>query len=183
MGRITWVCATCAEHFTRKYSAIRHNNNLHFGNGLIVTLLDYIVGRASQQYLPSDPRTSKNHNPLIHDYTPRWPSKPVSQGIANNNRPYPAANSNSNNNNMYEKSEPFYYNPTPTSIDSADDKPANKVQDRTRKYDELRTFVTNNCTVEAAQRTLAIARWYLSQGDDRSMDEILATFRKNLEGR
>src|SRR6476661_10766087 len=79
MGRITWVCATCPEHFTRKYSASRHNNNLHFGNGLIVTLLDYIVGRVSGQYLPSDPRTSKNHNPLIHDYTPRWPSKPVSQ--------------------------------------------------------------------------------------------------------
>ena len=183
MRRITWVCATCPEHFTRKYSANRHNNNLHSGNGLIVTLLDYIVGRASQQYLPSDPRTSKNHSALIHDYTPRWPSKPVSQGIANNNRPYPAANSNSNNNNMYEKSEPFYYNPTPTTIDNADDKPANKVQDRTRKYDELRTLVTNNCTVEAAEKILAVARCYLSQGDDRSMDEILATFRKNLEGR
>ena len=90
MGRITWVCATCGEHFTRKYSATRHNNNLHAGNGLIVTLLDYILGRASKQYLPSDPRTSKNHKPLIHDYTSRWPSKPVSQDFANNNRPYPA---------------------------------------------------------------------------------------------
>jgi hypothetical protein len=154
---------------------------IHFGNGQIVTLLDYIVGRASGQYLPSDPRTRKNHNPLIHDYTSRWPSKPVSQGIANNNRPYPAANSN--NNNMYEKSEPFYYNPTPNTINNADDKPTNKVQDRIQKYDELRTFVTNNCTVEAAGKILAVARCYLSQGDDRSMDEILATFRKNLEGR
>jgi hypothetical protein len=181
MGRITWVCATCSEHFTRKYSASRHNNNLHFGNGLIVTLLDYIVGRASGQYLPSDPRTRKNHNPLIHDYTSRWPSKPVSQGIANNNRPYPA--NNNNNNNMYEKSEPFYYNPTPNTINNADDKPANKVQDRTRKYDELRTLVAKYCTVEAAEKILAVARCYLSQGDDRAMDELLATFRKNLEGR
>ncbi len=84
---------------------------------------------------------------------------------------------------MHEKSEPFYYNPTPTTIDNADDKPTNKVQDRIQKYDELRIFLTKYCNVEAAQRTLAIARWYLSQGDDRSMDEILATFRKNLEGR
>jgi hypothetical protein len=183
MGRITWVCATCGEHFTRKYSASRHNNNLHSGNGLIVTLLDYIVGRASQQYLPSDPRTSKNDNRLIHDYTPRWPSKPTSQGIASPHRPYPAANSNNNNNNMYENSEPFYYNPTPDIINSAGGKPLNKVQDRIQKYDELRTFVTNNCTVEAAEKILAVARCYLSQGDDRSMDEILATFRKNLEGR
>lgn len=183
MGRITWVCATCGEHFTRKYSASRHNNNLHSGNGLIVTLLDYIVGRASQQYLPSDPRISKNHNTLIHDYTPRWPSKPVSQRIANNNRPYPANNNNNNNNNMYENSDPFYYYPTPTTINNADDKPANKVQDRTRKYDELGTLVAKYCTVEAAGKILAVARCYLSQGDDRSMDEILATFRKNLEGR
>ena len=156
MGRITWVCATCGEHFTRKYSASRHNNNLHSGNGLIVTLLDYIVGRASQQYLPSDPRISKNHNTLIHDYTPRWPSKPVSQLIANNNRPYPANNNNNNNNNMYENSDPFYYYPTPTTINNADDKPANKVQDRTRKYDELGTLVAKYCTVEAAGKILAV---------------------------
>jgi hypothetical protein len=182
MGRITWVCATCAEHFTRKYSASRHNNNLHFGNGLIVTLLDYIVGRASGQYLPSDPRTSKNHYPIIHDYTPRWPSKPVSQGIANYNRPYPV-NSNNNNNNMYENSDPFYYYPTPNTINNADDKPANKVQDRTRKYDELRTLVAKNYTPEAAQKTLAVAEWYVRQGDDRFIEELLATLRKNLEGR
>ena len=94
MGRITWVCATCQEHFTRKYSASRHNKNLHLGNGLIVTLLDYIVGRASGQYLPSDPRISKNHNPFIHDYTSKWQSKPASQYIASNNRPYLASNNN-----------------------------------------------------------------------------------------
>ena len=51
MGRIKWVCVTCAEHFTRKYSASRHNNNLHFGNGLIVTWLDYMVGRASHHHI------------------------------------------------------------------------------------------------------------------------------------
>jgi hypothetical protein len=182
MGRITWVCATCPEHFTRKYSANRHNNNLHFGNGQIVTLLDYIVGRASQQYLPGDHRTSKNHNPLIHDYTPRWSSKPVSQAGVSNNRPYPANNNNNNNTNMYENSDPFYYYPTQNAINNADDKPANKVQDRKRKYDELRTLVSKYCNVEAAEKPLAMARWYLIQGDDRSMDELLAFFRK-LEGR
>jgi hypothetical protein len=179
--RITWVCATCAEHFTRKYSASRHNFNLHFGNGQIVRLLDYIVGRASGQYLQSDPRTSKNYNPFVHDYTPRWQSKPVSQDGANNDRPYPA--NNNNNNNKYENSDLVHHYPTPTAISSADAKPVDKVQDRKRKYDELRIFLTKYCNVEAAQRTLAIARWYLSQGDDRSMDEILTTFRKNLEGR
>ena len=115
MGRVTWVCATCGEHFTRKYSASRHNNN--------------------------------------------------------------------NNTNMYETSDPFYYYPTPNTVNNADDKSANKVQDRKRKYDELGTLVAKYYTAEAAEKTLAVAGWYLSQGDDRAMDEILATLRKNLEGR
>ena len=183
MTRINWVCATCEEHFTRKYSASRHNNNLHFGNGLIVTFLDYIVGRVSGQYLPSDPRTSKNHNSLIHDYTPRRPSKPVSQGISNNNRPYTANNNNNNNNNMYENSAPFHYYATPKTISNADDKPANKLQDRKRKYDEIRTLVSKYYTEEAAEKKLAVAGWYLRQGDDRFIDELLAMLKKNLEGR
>jgi hypothetical protein len=55
MGRITWVCTTCAEHFTRAYGANRHNNNLHEGKGTVVRLLDYIVGRINGQFLPKDP--------------------------------------------------------------------------------------------------------------------------------
>jgi hypothetical protein len=55
MGRITWVCATCAEHFTRAYGADRHNNNLHEGKGTVVRLLDYIVGRINGQFSPNDP--------------------------------------------------------------------------------------------------------------------------------
>jgi hypothetical protein len=181
MTRINWVCATCGEHFTRKYSATRHNNNLHAGNGLIVRLLDYIVGRASGQYLPSDPRTSKNHKPLIHDYTPRWPSKPVSQAGASNDRPYPANNNDSNN--MYENSDPFFYcYPTPNTINNADDKPANKVQDRIQKYDEIRTLVAKYYIPEAVENTLAVVRGYMNLGDDRLLDEQLAFFRK-LEGR
>jgi len=181
MVRITWVCATCGEHFTRKYSATRHNNNLHAGNGQIVRLLDYIVGRASGQYLPSDPRTRKNHNPLIHDYTPRWPSKPVSQAGASNDRPYPANNNDSNN--MYENSDPFFYcYPTPNTINNADDKPANKVQDRIQKYDEIRTLVAKYYIPEAVENTLAVVRGYMNLGDDRLLDEQLAFFRK-LEGR
>jgi hypothetical protein len=182
MGRITWVCATCGEHFTRKYSASRHNNNLHSGNGLIVTLLDYIVGRASQQYLPSDTRTSKNHNPLIHDDTPGWSSKPVSQGIADNNRPYPANNNNNNNNNMYENSDPFQYYPTPNAITNADDKPVDKVQYRKRKYDEIRTLVAKYYIPEAVEKILLVVIGYMYVGDDRLLDEQLAFFRK-LEGR
>jgi hypothetical protein len=55
MGRLTYVCATCSEHFTRKYSATRHNLTLHNGRGEIVRLLEYLAGRSSGQYMPSHP--------------------------------------------------------------------------------------------------------------------------------
>ncbi|MGB6533626.1 MAG: hypothetical protein WBF33_36540 [Candidatus Nitrosopolaris sp.] len=55
MGRVTHVCATCAEHFTRKYGAVRHNLTIHNGRGEIVTLIEYLVGRNSGRYRPSHP--------------------------------------------------------------------------------------------------------------------------------
>jgi hypothetical protein len=50
------VCTTCSEHFTRKYSAKRHNITVHHNNGgEIVTLVEYLVGRNSGRYQASDP--------------------------------------------------------------------------------------------------------------------------------
>jgi hypothetical protein len=55
MGRPTYVCATCSEHFTRKYSAKRHNFNIHAGRSEIVPFIEYMVGRSSGRYLASHP--------------------------------------------------------------------------------------------------------------------------------
>jgi hypothetical protein len=49
------VCATCSEHFTRRYSATRHNLTIHNGRGEIVRLLEYLVGRSSGRYRASHP--------------------------------------------------------------------------------------------------------------------------------
>lgn len=80
------------------------------------------------------------------------------------------------------KTHLFHYYPTPNPINNADDKPADKVQDRKRKYDELRTFVAKHYTMDGAEKTLEVARWYLIQGDDSFIDEQLTKFRK-LGGR
>ncbi|MGA9150274.1 MAG: hypothetical protein WBZ36_06835 [Candidatus Nitrosopolaris sp.] len=63
MGRLTYVCATCSEHFTRKYSAKRHNQNIHKGAAQIVRLIDYLAGRSSGQYMPDNPFWYKRNNP------------------------------------------------------------------------------------------------------------------------
>jgi hypothetical protein len=49
------VCTTCSEHFTRKYSATRHNLTIHENEGQIVPLLEYLAGRKTGRYHASDP--------------------------------------------------------------------------------------------------------------------------------
>jgi hypothetical protein len=50
------VCTICAQDFTRRTSANRHNANLHQGTAVIVTFVEYIVGRVSGIYQAADPR-------------------------------------------------------------------------------------------------------------------------------
>jgi hypothetical protein len=63
MGRPNYVCTVCSEYFTRKYSAKRHNQNLHNGAAEIVRLIDYLAGRSSGQYKPDNPFWYKHNNP------------------------------------------------------------------------------------------------------------------------
>jgi hypothetical protein len=63
MGRPSYVCTVCSEYFTRKYSANRHNHNLHNGAAEIVRLIDYLAGRSSGQYTANNPFWYKRNNP------------------------------------------------------------------------------------------------------------------------
>jgi hypothetical protein len=79
MARPNYVCTTCSEHFTRKYSAKRHNITVHHNNGggEIVPLVEYLVGMKSGRYQASHPfwygrngkRTHKFGRPTIADST------------------------------------------------------------------------------------------------------------------
>ena len=55
-----YVCSICAQDFTRKYNANRHNQNIHFGKAEIVRYLEYLIGRGSGKYLPADPLSYRN---------------------------------------------------------------------------------------------------------------------------
>ena len=54
-GKHNWVCSLCGQGLTRKSTAIRHNNNLHFGSAMIVRPHDYIIGRLNGTFFQSDP--------------------------------------------------------------------------------------------------------------------------------
>lgn len=91
----TWVCGTCSQGFTRKYSANRHNKNIHFGRGIIVRLLDYIVGRIEGRYVASNPLLFRKNNGNSNFRMPRsdigmsnqTPS-PISYGDSNSSKDY-----------------------------------------------------------------------------------------------
>ena len=67
MSKINYVCATCGQDFTRRCSANRHNNHFHFGNGIIVRVLEYIIGRVNGQFLPPP-----NNNDLSTRIIRKW---------------------------------------------------------------------------------------------------------------
>jgi hypothetical protein len=50
-----YVCVTCGQDFTRKYSAYRHNQLVHREGGKIVRTLEYIIGRIKGEYFAADP--------------------------------------------------------------------------------------------------------------------------------
>ena len=60
MSKVNYVCATCGQDFTRRYSANRHNNHFHFGNGIIVRFLEYIIGRTNGRFSPPQPANNNN---------------------------------------------------------------------------------------------------------------------------
>jgi hypothetical protein len=47
LGRTSWVCVTCEQHFTRRFSADRHNKALHAGKGFIARVGNNLVKSAS----------------------------------------------------------------------------------------------------------------------------------------
>ncbi|HZA42496.1 MAG TPA: hypothetical protein VE504_01855 [Nitrososphaeraceae archaeon] len=54
-----YICVTCAQDFTRKYSAYRHNHVLHQDHGKVVRTLEYMIGRVTGDYIPADPVSFK----------------------------------------------------------------------------------------------------------------------------
>jgi hypothetical protein len=57
MTKPNWACADCGMHSSRKYSIKRHIQNLHNGNGQIVSFVNYIAGSQTGIYPQGLPPT------------------------------------------------------------------------------------------------------------------------------
>ncbi len=82
MSKINYVCATCGQDFTRRCSANRHNNRFHFGNGIIVRTLEYIIGRINGQFLPPPNNNNNLSTKIIRKW---WHNKHNSSPFTGNN--------------------------------------------------------------------------------------------------
>src|SRR5437870_13867200 len=84
MVRITWLCATCSQPFTRRTSATRHDNNKHRGQAEIVPLLEYIVGRGTGRFMHSMPLSYGHHQKWqAHNSISRFGLATVADSVGN----------------------------------------------------------------------------------------------------
>jgi hypothetical protein len=61
MEKPNWVCITCGMWSSRKYSVKRHILTIHAGNSLMVSFIEYIVGRQTGIYRPPYPAPPTGH--------------------------------------------------------------------------------------------------------------------------
>lgn len=55
MKKPLWVCAACSMWSSRKSSVKRHIAKIHDGKGLMISYMDYLIGRSSGTYPPGIP--------------------------------------------------------------------------------------------------------------------------------
>ena len=64
MEKPNWVCISCGMWSSRKYSVKRHISTVHGGNSLMVSFIEYIVGRQTGIYRPPFPAASTGHREM-----------------------------------------------------------------------------------------------------------------------
>jgi hypothetical protein len=62
LGKPNWACVNCGMYSSRKSSVKRHIQNIHSGNALYVSFVDYLAGRKSGIYWPVAPPTYQKKN-------------------------------------------------------------------------------------------------------------------------
>jgi hypothetical protein len=168
VGSKTWVCALCSQDFTRKYSAYRHTENLHRGQGKIVRMLDYVIGRIAGEYHPG--------NPLIYrsKYKPHPSTFPHSNAKAHT-FPFTTAAHNSSQNT--------YSNTSPQSDEKGTAQSSTTSgNESSSKLEEIRNlcgiFFTPRVT-EALLRNLSQAG-IENGGNEAVLDSYLQTMRNDI---
>lgn len=154
MSKANYVCTACSQHFTRKYSAKRHNFNIHTGRSEIVPFIEYMVGRSSGKYLASHPS---------------WFRK---QGQLQANRSYP-----SDNRVIADTASSFRPETLLQPYPLPDTSPYSQTPTIQQKLDELGLLLGKFCSPHNTHIILELAKFNLRQGDEQFLNARLEEFR------
>ncbi|MGB6533088.1 MAG: hypothetical protein WBF33_33775 [Candidatus Nitrosopolaris sp.] len=169
MGRPSYVCTICSEYFTRKYSAKRHNQNLHNSMGEIVILIDYLAGRSSGQYTPNNPFWYKRNNPY-HNFG----SATVADSVDDTFQPKYISQQTPLGISQYYTSS--MYRPLPTMDEQRYD---GLSQDTIQKADELKRLAYKYPQyLPNPDGIIRLAIFNSINGDNQLLDQMLEQFRR-----
>jgi hypothetical protein len=189
-GKHNWVCTICGQGFTRKHSGNRHNTNLHSGTAKLVRPFDYVIGRlngeiASPMHDPSFYRRYKGKSyRIVHEGN-------IMQKLQQDHHPHQTVHNNKDNDsNAYRipqsSSFPIYRQPlrkttndhiTNSDNDNKPDDNLNKIQNRSSKFEELKTLLYKYCRPQDAYRILTVVNFQMAlDRNERFLDAALKQF-------
>ena len=186
MPNPNYVCTLCSQTFTRRWRGSVHNANIHAGLAKTVRLLDYIIGRANGEYLPSDPswyRKPNRHNRwtngignAIYADRKNLPREDQSAGIRNftgNRIPGQGNSWSPNPNRLTEENLRRNKNRTKSNLDP---------EERIIKLAELKRLASNYLPPKEVQDILSTTSLYCQQaGDNGPIDIAIEECRKKVK--
>jgi len=152
MSRPNYVCTICSEHFTRKYSAYRHNSNIHNGRSEVVPYIEYMVCRSSGRYLASHHSWLAKHIGFQSDHSYLSDNRV----IADTARSF--------------RSEPLFKSHPAAS-------PNSQTTTVRQKLEELKILATKFSFPQDASKILEWANIRLREGDEGFLNDKLEQFR------
>ena len=184
-----YVCTLCSQTFTRRWRASVHNTNIHEGLAKTVRLIDYIIGRANGEYMPSDPswyRRPNRHVGWTKDIgnatdTDRMDLASENQIAGNRNfgnrMPRHGYLRPANSKTTIEESQQKNKIGNRSSLEQADD-----VSEGINKLAELKRLASKCLPTDRVQEVLSRTCLYCQQvGDDSPIDITLDEYRKKVK--
>jgi len=183
MAAINWVCAGCAQHFSRRYTANRHDRNFHEGKGIIVRILDYIVGRANGQFQSQDPlayRREKKNGLLFgsktanNNFGPKVIADSTSGVVSQASDNYIQERASHNPNLLSQPTRKSDVNVTSTAD------PFQEIIQRKLGLQEFSGLVNKYYHKQDADDIFAMCKYLVSQGNNDVLEKHL-NFLRNID--
>jgi hypothetical protein len=181
IGKSNWVCGTCGQGFTRKYSATRHIGK-HFGNAGIFRPFEYIVARINGRLSPSDPllfrrkKNQSNQNNKMNQATSFIAKDDMSYKVDCQN-PFQQRWNDSFYQGPYHRDSLEYSIPPKITRSYSWEQ---NIQRMSKLY-HFKIMLSKYCSLEDTHQLSFMASYLLSRGNDDFIDEKLSMLRKKSE--